>query len=110
AETFNDLNDRLQLSRATTEKERRKLSSVLSNMTDGVIATDKAGAVTLINEAVARFIGQSPERITGEYLLDILPLEEKDVDITELQDSGSILIDLSDEQDIFLIRANFSAI
>src|SRR5699024_12866156 len=37
AETFNDLNDRLQLSRATTEKERRKLSSVLSNMTDGVI-------------------------------------------------------------------------
>ncbi|HLR41440.1 MAG TPA: cell wall metabolism sensor histidine kinase WalK [Virgibacillus sp.] len=110
AETFNDLNDRLQLSRATTEKERRKLSSVLSNMTDGVIATDKAGAVTLINEAAARFIGQSPERITGEYLLDILPLEEKDVDITELQDSGSILIDLSDEQDIFLIRANFSAI
>lgn len=108
--TFNDLNDRLQLSRATTEKERRKLSSVLSNMTEGVIATDKAGAVTLINEAAAKFIGRRPDSIMGDFLVDILPLEEKSVDMTELQDSGSVLFDLSDDKAIFLIRANFSTI
>ena len=44
--TFNDLNDKLKLSQATTEGERRKLSSVLSNMSDGVIATDRLGAIT----------------------------------------------------------------
>src|SRR5699024_3632100 len=37
-------------------------------------------------------------------------LEEKNVDLTELQDSGSILIDLSDDQEFYLLRANFSAI
>src|SRR5699024_10254180 len=110
AETFNDLNDRLLLSRATTEKERRKLSSVLSNMTEGVISTDKAGYVSLVKEAAARFIGQSPDHIAGKFLLDILPLEEKNVELTELQDSGSILIDLSDDQEFYLLRANFSAI
>lgn len=110
AETFNDLNDRLQLSYATTEKERRKLSSVLANMTEGVIATDQTGAVTLINQAAAKFIGDSPDKIKGSFLPDILPLEEKNVNIADLQDSGAILIDLSDDKAIFLIRANFSAI
>jgi two-component system sensor histidine kinase VicK len=110
AETFNDLNDRLQLSRASTEKERRKLSSVLSNMSEGVMATDRTGEVTLVNEAAAKFIGLRPDIITGSFLPDILPLEEKEVDITDLQDSGSILIDLSNDKEIFLLRANFSAI
>lgn len=110
AETFNDLNDRLQLSYATTERERSKLSSVLSNMTEGVIATDNAGVITLINQAAARFIGESPDKITGRFLPDILPLGEKNVKIADLQDSGSILIDLSDDKAIFLIRANFSTV
>src|SRR5699024_7762091 len=48
AETFNDLNDRLKHSMAKTEKEQRKLSSVLSNMSEGVIATDMAGKITLM--------------------------------------------------------------
>ncbi|MFE5278866.1 HAMP domain-containing protein, partial [Bacillus cereus] len=38
AMTFNNLTKKLQEAQATTEGERRKLSSVLSYMTDGVIA------------------------------------------------------------------------
>lgn len=34
---------KLQQARSSTESERRKLSSVLSHMTDGVIATDRKG-------------------------------------------------------------------
>ncbi|WP_099159004.1 cell wall metabolism sensor histidine kinase WalK [Virgibacillus ndiopensis] len=110
AETFNDLNERLKHSYATIEEERRKLSSVLSNMSDGVIATDRTGAITLMNDAAGKLIGMNPEDIRNEYLPEILQLGEKDVDITELHDSGSMIIDLSEDDDIFLIRANFSTI
>lgn len=110
SETFNDLNARLKHSRALTEEERRKLSSVLSNMSDGVIATDKSGAVSLMNDAAAKLIGRTPEEVQGAYLMDLLQLDEKTIDITDLPDTGSIIIDFSEEDNIFLIRANFSTI
>lgn len=109
AEAFNDLNDRLKHSIATTEKEQRKLSSVLANMSEGVIATDQSGEVTLMNEAAGKLIGKNPEKLRGKYLFDFLDLEERINNLPELQDRGSMIIDLSDE-DIFLVRANFSTI
>ncbi|NAP01157.1 HAMP domain-containing protein, partial [Halomonas sp. MG34] len=110
ADTFNDLNSRLKHSYATIEEERRKLSSVLSNMSDGVIATDNAGAVTLMNDAAGRLIGHDPDDIIGELLIDVLQLEDKIVDITELQESGSMIIDFSSEEEEFLVKANFSTV
>ncbi|MFD2045662.1 cell wall metabolism sensor histidine kinase WalK [Ornithinibacillus salinisoli] len=110
AVTFNDLNDRLRLSYAKTEEETRKLNSVLENMSDGVIATDKTGAVTLMNEAAGKLIGQNPEDSQGKFLLDVLNLDEKVVDITDLQDSGTMIIDFSEDDSIFMIRANFSTV
>ncbi|QKY70808.1 cell wall metabolism sensor histidine kinase WalK [Lentibacillus sp. CBA3610] len=110
AETFNDLNAKLKHSRALTEEERRKLSSVLSNMSDGVIATDRNGFITLLNDAAGFLIGYEPEDAHGEFLLDALQLDENSVDITELPDSGSMVIDFSDDDDIYLVRAKFSTI
>ncbi|MBP1971297.1 two-component system sensor histidine kinase VicK [Virgibacillus natechei] len=110
ADTFNDLNSRLKHSYSTIEEERRKLSSVLSNMSDGVISTDGTGAVTLMNETAGRLIGRNPEDIIGAYLLDVIPLEDKIVDISQLQDNGSMIIDFSDEEQYFLIRAEFSTV
>ncbi|MFD1851018.1 cell wall metabolism sensor histidine kinase WalK [Oceanobacillus bengalensis] len=108
AETFNDLNGRLKHSYATIEEERRKLSSVLSNMSDGVIAIDNSGAITLMNEAAGRLISQNPDDLIGDYLLDVLQLEDRIVDITALQDSGSMIIDFSEDDELFLLRASFS--
>ncbi|MGY0694634.1 cell wall metabolism sensor histidine kinase WalK [Virgibacillus sp. FSP13] len=110
AETFNDLNDQLKHSYATIEEERRKLSSVLSNMSDGVIATDETGAISLMNDAAGRLIGENPDDLKGEFLLDALQLSEKDVDLTEMHNNGSMIIDLSEDDHIFLVRANFSTI
>ncbi|NHW78335.1 cell wall metabolism sensor histidine kinase WalK, partial [Escherichia coli] len=45
ADSFNTLTKRVQEAQAMTEGERRKLSSVLAYMTDGVIATDRRGKV-----------------------------------------------------------------
>src|SRR5690606_16280665 len=107
---FNDLNDQLKHSNAKTEEETRKLNSVLANMSDGVIATDEIGAVTLMNEAAGILLGIDPEEGIGELIIDVLKLDEKVVDLSELQESGSMIIDFSDDDEIFLIRSNFSTV
>lgn len=110
AATFNDMNDKLKHSRATIEEERRKLSSVLSHMSDGVIATDKNGEISLMNDAAANLIDENPDDVYGRFLIDVLHFEDHVVDITDLRDSGSMVIDFSDDKMVFLIRANFSTI
>ena len=108
--TFNHLNDRLKHSNAEKEKEQRKLSSVVENMSEGVIATDDKGEITLVNEAAGRLFNRNPNGMISRNLVDVLQLEDKVEDIDELQQSGSLVLDFSDEKNIFFIRANFTAI
>lgn len=110
SEAFNDLNSRLKHSYATIEEERRKLSTVLTYMSDGVISTDNAGSITLMNETAGILIGVNPDDALGDDLIDVLQLEDKNIDISEMQDSGSIIIDFSEDDQPFLIRANFTTI
>ncbi|MFS0749762.1 cell wall metabolism sensor histidine kinase WalK [Oceanobacillus sp. 1P07AA] len=110
AETFNDLNSRLKHSYATIEEERRKLSSILANMSDGVIATDNDGSVTLMNDAAAKLIGENPEDLIGDSIIDVLHLEGSEIDLSELHSNGSMIIDFSNEDTPFLIRANFTTV
>src|SRR5690625_4208220 len=110
AVTFNHLNDRLKHSMATTEKEQRKLSSVLENMSEGVIATDNNGEITLINEAAGKLLNENPNNLISKDLLRVLDLDEKVDNVMELQETGSIVLDFSEKNNIFLVRANFTAI
>ncbi|HLQ83292.1 MAG TPA: cell wall metabolism sensor histidine kinase WalK [Pseudogracilibacillus sp.] len=109
AVTFNHLNDRLKHSMATIEKERSKLSSVLANMSEGVIATDNEGQITLINEAAGKLLGKNPNYLINQSLIEHLELEEKVLGMSELQEGGSIILNFSTEE-IYLVRANFSTI
>ncbi|WP_226038503.1 cell wall metabolism sensor histidine kinase WalK [Aquibacillus saliphilus] len=108
--TFNEMNEKLKQAHLTTEGERRKLSSVLSNMSDGVIATDNTGNITLMNQSAADLIGRTVEEVKGLPLIEVLQLDEKVVDLVESQETGSIIIDLSDDDQFFLIKANFSVV
>ncbi|UOR10797.1 cell wall metabolism sensor histidine kinase WalK [Halobacillus amylolyticus] len=107
---FNDLNDKLKLSQATTEGERRKLSSVLSNMSDGVIATDRLGAVTLMNAPASNLIEQSFEEVQGQSLIDILGMTDQISEVSDIDSIGSVIIDLSEEDQHLLLKANFSVV
>ena len=75
AMTFNNLTKKLQEAQATTEGERRKLSSVLSYMTDGVIATDRKGRVILINDPAAEMLGVSRETVLSQPIVSLLDVE-----------------------------------
>ncbi|QDP42003.1 cell wall metabolism sensor histidine kinase WalK [Radiobacillus deserti] len=108
--TFNDMSDRLRQAHVTTEGERRKLSSVLSNMSDGVIATDTSGHITLMNESAEDLLGTSFDDVKGRLLTDVLNMEEEISDVLDTEITGSRILDLSDDEQFFLLRANFSAV
>jgi len=110
AEAFNDLNVRLKHSIASTEEERQKLQSVLANMSEGVIATEKDGKITVINGAAELLLGKSRTKLKDQYLLEFLHVEDKITDISELQESGSMIIDVSDGKEESLVKATFSTI
>src|SRR5699024_10801022 len=109
AVTFNHLNDRLKHSMATNEIERSKLSFELANKSEGVIATTNYCQITLINEGAEKLICKDTNYLNNQNLIENLELEGKVVGMTELQESGSIILDFTTDN-TFLVRANFSTI
>lgn len=108
--TFNNLTKKLQEAQATTEGERRKLSSVLSYMTDGVIATDRKGRVILINEPATKLLNVSRETILSSSIVSLLGLEEDYSFEDLLVEKDSVILDYSTDNKPLILRANFSVI
>ncbi|RSD22308.1 cell wall metabolism sensor histidine kinase WalK [Mesobacillus subterraneus] len=108
--TFNNLTKKLQEAQATTEGEKRKLSSVISYMTDGVISTDRKGRIILINEPAEQMLGVSRETILSQPLVSVLGLDENYTFEDLLQEQESIVLDYSTKSKPFILRANFSVI
>ncbi len=108
--TFNSLTKKIQDQQAITEGERRKLSSVLAYMTDGVIATDRKGRVILINTPAEDLLDVSRETVLNTPIIDLLGLhgEYKFEDLLSQHDS--LILDFSTEDEPFILRANFSVI
>ncbi|KRG07967.1 histidine kinase [Virgibacillus soli] len=110
AKSFNHLTKGLQEAQATTEGERRKLSSVLSFMTDGVIATDRKGRVIIINERAAEMLNVSRETVLSQPIIELLELKE-DYNFDDLlAEQESIVLDYSTRESHFILRANMSVI
>ena len=110
AVTFNNLTKKLQEAQAMTEGERRKLSSVLSYMTDGVIATDRKGRVMLINEPAAEMLNVSRETVLSQPIVDLLSLNETNTFEDLLEENESLILDYSTKKEPYILRANFSVI
>ncbi|MFE4704863.1 cell wall metabolism sensor histidine kinase WalK [Peribacillus simplex] len=110
AVTFNNLTKKLQESQSSTEGERRKLSSVLANMTDGVISTDRRGRVNLINEPAAQLLNVSSETVLNQPIIEVLGLEEEYKFEDLLEERESIILDYSKKNLPFILRGNFSVI
>ncbi len=110
AMTFNNLTKKLQEAQAMTEGERRKLSSVLSHMTDGVIATDRKGRVILVNEPAAEMLNVSRETVLALPLVTMLGLDEEYTFEELLSEHDSVILDYSDQKNTLILRANFSVI
>lgn len=109
--TFNNLTKKLQEAQAMTEGERRKLSSVLSYMTDGVIATDRKGRVILINEPAVEMLDVSRETVLSQPIVTLLGLSDMYTfeDMIE-EEKDSLILDYSTKTKPYILRANLSVI
>lgn len=105
---FNHLTNQLQESQSTTESEQRKLASVLENMTDGVISTDRKGRVSLINDSALMMLRMTRDLVLNRPISSILGLEQTFTFEDLIQVRDSIALDFSTEEEPYILRATFS--
>ncbi|EAC5046037.1 cell wall metabolism sensor histidine kinase WalK [Listeria monocytogenes] len=110
ADSFNTLTKRVQEAQAMTEGERRKLSSVLAYMTDGVIATDRRGKVILINTPAEKMLRVKHESANGRSIIDVLDIGDTYQFKDLMEVDGSLTMDRSTLDKPYVLRANFSVI
>lgn len=110
ADSFNTLTKRVQEAQAMTEGERRKLSSVLAYMTDGVIATDRRGKVILINTPAEKMLRVKHESANGRSIIDVLDIGDTYQFEDLMEVDGSLTMDRSTLNKPYVLRANFSVI
>lgn len=107
---FNHLTNRLQEAQSTTEAERRKLASVLTNMTDGVIATDRKGRIILINDPALRLLRIPREMVLNRPIISVLGIDNEQSFEDLIHSKESITLDFSNKERPFILRVNFSVI
>lgn len=110
ADSFNTLTKRVQEAQAMTEGERRKLSSVLAYMDDGVIATDRRGKVILINTPAEKMLRVKHESANGRSIIDVLDIGDTYQFEDLMEVDGSLTMDRSTLDKPYVLRANFSVI
>lgn len=80
SQTFNYMTSRLREALAQNEEEKEKLASILTNMSDGVIATDEAGCVILMNRRAGQMLGVEGEELAGRDIGSLLGLEDPEAE------------------------------
>ncbi|USR88953.1 cell wall metabolism sensor histidine kinase WalK [Lactiplantibacillus pentosus] len=110
AKAINNLSIRVEESQESTEAERRRLDSVLSHMSDGVIATDRRGNITIINETASDFMDVTAEKAIGSSILDVLKIRD-DYSLRDLiENQDELMLDLSSNERDLILNAYFSLI
>ena len=107
---FNHLTNRLQEAQSTTDAERRKLASVLSNMTDGVLATDRKGRIILINDPALELLKVSRDSVLNRPITSVLQIDQDTAFEDLIHQQEPMSLDYSSHEMPYILRANFSVI
>ncbi|KRM05732.1 MAG: cell wall metabolism sensor histidine kinase WalK [Liquorilactobacillus ghanensis] len=110
AQAVNNLSVRVEEAQEASEAERRRLDSVLSHMSDGVIATDRRGNVIIMNETASEDLDIDANTAEGQSILDILKIRGQYTLRDLLENQDQIIVDLSDEHHDQILNAYFSLI
>ncbi|WP_286883808.1 cell wall metabolism sensor histidine kinase WalK [Aneurinibacillus sp. UBA3580] len=109
-ETFNLLTRKLKQALSQTEAEKEKLSSILANMTDGVIAADGDRNIILVNKPAERILGVSYKTVLGKNLYEVLAVPNEEEWDSLFEKNGSLLMDMNVEGEERLIRFSFTVL
>ena len=112
AGAVNNLSVRVEEAQESSDSERRRLDSVLSHMSDGVLATDRRGNITIVNNMALQLLGVDHEDdLIGKSIIDALDIRH-DYTVRELINSNQkeTIIDMSAGGNNLILNAYFSPI
>lgn len=108
-QAFNTLSVRIERSQEESDSERRRLDSVLSHMTDGVIATDRHGNVTIVNQMALNFLNTTEKAVINKPIAEVLGLDETSQDLISSQKEIVVTVNAG-TRDEMILHASFSLI
>ena len=108
---LNDLSEVIRLTQENLEQESKRLHSILSYMTDGVLATNRRGKITMINDMAKTQLGVRKEDVLNKSILELLKIEDE----YELRDLitqvPELMIDSQDANGEYLsLRVRFALV
>ena len=108
---LNDLSEVIRLTQENLEQESKRLHSILSYMTDGVLATNRRGKITMINDMAKKQLGVKKEDVLNKSILELLQIEDE----YELRDLitqvPELMIDSQDANGEYLsLRVRFALV
>ncbi len=107
ASAFNHLAQHLRNALSQKEEEKGRLQSVLANMSDGVIATDRKGKVIVSNRRAEEMLGKKVQH--RKDINQILPLTNPI--LLPLSEEREIFLELDrEEEDFTIIKLNFTPV
>ncbi len=117
AMSVNDLSVKVEEATENSESERRRLDSVLSQMSDGVIATNRLGNITVINEMAIEFLNIE-EDVHNMMLTDLLKISDEVTFEELLENPEPMVLEINDandeidyaEDNSLILNAEFSLI
>lgn len=109
---FNYMTNRLKEALSSNEEEKEKLASILSNMSDGVVATDDTGKIIIMNRRAKQMLQVLEKDVMGSEIADLLGMTKKDIGQYVMGDNNIAMIDLKlpDEDDFLKVRVTFTPI
>ena len=108
---LNDLSEVIRLTQENLEQESKRLNSILSYMTDGVLATNRRGKITMINDMAKKQLGVQKEDVLNKSILELLKIADE----YELRDLitqvPELMIDSQDANGEYLsLRVRFALV
>ncbi len=101
---INELSMKVSTAQESIDAERRRLDGVLKYMSDGVLATNSSGEITLSNQKAREILGAKEGEIEGKMLTEVLGIQYDFEDLFETD--FMILLDVDDQ----ILQANFSTV
>ena len=108
---LNDLSEVIRLTQENLEQESKRLHSILSYMTDGVLATNRRGKITMINDMAKKQLGVQKEDVLNKSILELLKIEDE-YDLRDLiTQIPELMIDSQDANGEYLsLRVRFALV
>ncbi|MFM9331363.1 cell wall metabolism sensor histidine kinase WalK [Paenibacillus mesotrionivorans] len=110
---FNNMTARLKEALAINEEEKEKLTSILTNMNDGVLATDERGRVIVMNPRAKEMLGADEQVAIGMDLFTLLGIPQEP-ELLQAQDSVQVKLiaipDSREEDEELQVRLSVTSI